>query len=706
MTEATDPARPKLRKDIQGLRALAVVLVVAYHVGVPHDSGGFVGVDAFFVISGYLITGQLARELSDGGRISMRRFYARRARRILPVATLVTIVTMCVSAFLLSPIAARSVDGDGLAASLFVINYRLASAGSNYLNASLPPSPLQHYWSLSVEEQFYVVWPALLLVASLGWIGRRRPSLRSTFVVLSVLAGASFASSVFLTSASPEWAYYALWSRGWELAAGGLLQLGMPRIVRLAEGAWAGSPVMRLGLPAAAFAGLGLIVSSAALYSGSTPFPGIAALLPVSGALIVIAAGTPGLLGAGSAGASELLSPRPVQAVGRWSYSWYLWHFPALVLVPYAIGRPLPLVGGLAVAAATLALAAFTFRFVEQPIRRSPVLVSRPAFAFVLGGTLIVSTVTAGLSAAAALPSLVGPGRPATLMSSSGLTASGLRADLRRAVGTKLVPSNLRPSLANAATDLPLVYDDGCHLGYPQTANPPCVFGDTHSKMTVVLFGDSHAAQWFPALDEISTRQHWRLVSWTKSGCPPVDVTVTRGPSKLAYPQCSTWRLGTERRIAALHPQLVITSWDRSLERDSAQAKGAPTKYKSAWSNGVAQLMSVLSATKAKVVVIGNTPVFDESVPECLSEHLTDVAACVEKASSVIPLPRLAKAELRIEHSAHAVSIDPMSWVCTPTTCPVIVGDLLLYRDNDHLLPGWTRFVAPLLSHRLERVVR
>lgn len=748
-----DRARRRFRPDIEGLRAVAVLLVVLYHAGVPGLPGGFVGVDVFFVISGFLITGLLASELVNRGRISFRGFYARRARRILPAATLVTIATVTASSVLLSPLAARSVDNDGLAAALFGINYRLAAGGSNYLTASLPPSPLQHYWSLSVEEQFYVLWPLLLVAASLAWARRRAPvgrggsrddvvsgvrrvSVRSVAVALSVIAVVSFVASVSLTSSSPAWAYYSLWTRAWELALGGLVALAAPALEGL-PGRLATAPILgrrglapllgrrglapllgRRGLATAlGWGGLSAIVGAAALFGSSTPFPGTAALLPVLGAAAVIVAGTVGASPETAAvpGSAEPVSDpqptssaqwalglRPVRAVGRWSYSWYLWHFPLLVLVPAAVGHPLSLPEALAVAAVALGAAAATYSFVEQPARRAAVLVRRPALALGLGAVLMASTVSAGLAAAEALPSLQGLGAPAHLGQRPHLTAAELRADLVRGLAVNRVPRNLTPPLDTASTDLPIVYSDGCHAPFPATTNPACVFGDTSSRLTVVLFGDSHAAQWFPGLDAISKGQHWRLVSLTKSGCPPVEVTVTHSPGTVPYPECDTWRSYALHRIAAMRPQVVITSWDRGLASKATAEPGVPKKYSTVWADGVAALLRSLVATKATVIVLGNTPSFPYEVPGCVAGHLKEASRCTLSRAALIPFPALRRAEESIAKADHVPLLDPLGWFCAPKACPVIVGNLLLYRDGNHMVPEWSKFMAPVVLHALK----
>jgi peptidoglycan/LPS O-acetylase OafA/YrhL len=330
------PTQAWHRRDIEGLRAVAVLLVVLYHCGVRFLGGGYVGVDVFFVISGYLITGLLLREAAATGRISILGFYARRIRRLLPAALLVTAATVVAAYRWLPPLRAPQVALDGLFTTLYGLNYRLAGVGIDYLQADAAPSPLQHFWSLAVEEQFYLLWPVLLL---LGWRWKR-----------SVLVGVvvvSLGTSLWQTAANPTWAYFGLHTRAWELGAGALVAVLGGRL-----------PTVFAPL------GVGAIVLAAVLYTDRTAFPGYAALLPVAGTVAVLLA------------PSRLLDAAPLQAVGQLSYSWYLWHWPFLAFG----GRP-----RLVLAAGALGAAALTYALVENPVRELRI----PARRAVAGGLAV-----------------------------------------------------------------------------------------------------------------------------------------------------------------------------------------------------------------------------------------------------------------------------------------------------------------------------
>ncbi|WP_156663070.1 acyltransferase, partial [Mycobacterium sp. 1274761.0] len=374
----------QFRHDIEGLRAVAVIAVVLFHAGLPGASGGFIGVDVFFVVSGFLITGMLWREASSTGTVRMAKFYAARARRLLPAAITVLVATCTASAMLLPPLQARSVLGDGIASALYVGNYRLAIEGTDYLSADASPSPLQHYWSLGVEEQFYLLWPALIV--GIAWLFTRlarRPTLWPPVAMLAVLAVLSFVGSVVCTDNWPSWAFFSLPTRAWELAVGGL--------VALTTGVWRHLPGPSAAL--VGWGGLALIVVTCTQIGEDTPYPGTTALLPVLGTVLVIGAGcaTPDL------GVGRFLSKPAMRSVGRLSYSWYLWHWPVLLLAPFVFGAALGLAARLAMIMVSFGLAILTLHLVENPARFVPALTSSANRSLAVGGGLTGAAVGACL---------------------------------------------------------------------------------------------------------------------------------------------------------------------------------------------------------------------------------------------------------------------------------------------------------------------
>ena len=287
------------------------------------------------------------------------------------------------------------------------------------------------------------------------------------------------------------------------------------------------------------------------------------------------------------------------------------------------------------------------------------------------------------------------------------ITTSGLASDLIAGARTKHVPADLEPPLAVAAGASPIIVKNGCHLSRTGLRSKPCVYGDTTSRTTVVLFGDSHAAYWFPALDLISRQQHWRLVDLTKDGCPAAEVNIAAwfrrgGP----YPECTDWRASAMARIAALHPDLVIVSEARYLEVPEARPLGGvPGGHGGAWLNGLAATFAFLDRSATHVVFISDVPTPERNPPSCVSYHPTNVRACDTSLSAAVRLPDVKSEELELAAREHVDAVDPTSWFCTSTMCPAIVDNMLLYRDVAHMQPVWSRFIAPLLADAIVPVI-
>ena len=620
------PAAPALRPDIEGLRALAVLLVVLGHAGAPFLGGGFVGVDVFFVISGYLITGQLRRERRLG------QFYARRMLRLMPVAALVSVVTLAGAWWWLSPVRFPGYAVDGLAAATWSMNIRLAVTSTDYF-ATGPPSPFQHFWSLAVEEQFYLVWPLVLMLF------RRR-----LVAALLVLIGVSFAAGVLVPDG-----YFGTHTRAWELGAGALLALVRPL------------PSRRLAL-----AGWAAILVAAFAFDDRTAYPGFAALLPVLGTVAVIAARAP-------------LFAAPM--LGRLSYGWYLWHWPLLVILGAGRGPA----ARLALCLLALGLAAITYHLVENPVRHLPALRRHPARGIGLG--LALSAVVAGLAiVAASHPPPVGASGAAA--APTGRTLDTLLAGADRPAP---LPANLTPPLAGAAKDLNRAYRDGCHVSLTGDDGPACGYGDPAAARSVVLFGDSHAAQWFPAFEELAVRRGWRLWTWTRSGCSPAGVDLDAGTVRRPYPECTAWRTRTLDRIRRLAPDLVVVS-GRTGYRDLLA--GPPADPDAAWRAGWERTVASLRHDAGRVVVLGDVPRLPSAPADCLAAHAGDVSFCAPPVASALDEPGWRAA---VRSVAGPSFVDPVPWLCA-ARCPVVLGNVLVYRDDNHITGAYARLVADRLG--------
>lgn len=317
----------------------------------------------------------------------------------------------------------------------------------------------------------------------------------------------------------------------------------------------------------------------------------------------------------------------------------------------------------------------------------------------------LVWAIAGGVAASAYAASAPPPSSVANAAASNGsLTASQLSTDLRAAGGITKVPADLTPSLSTAAGAFPLIRDNGCELWIAGLRSKPCVYGDTNSHTSVVLFGDSHASTWFPALNAISKQRHWRLLIFTKAGCSPPVVTIVR--LGVLYDACTTWRKNSEQQIAALHPALVIVTWARYLERRVTGAPGVPQTYNSAWQNGVAAIFRFLHGAAQRVIFISDVPTLKQGAPDCVSRHLSDVRPCNSTPRRIaIVLPTVRHEELQIAGRTHIDSIDPIPWFCAPTVCPMIVDHFILYRDTSHMTPEWSQFIAPVLAASMTSIM-
>jgi peptidoglycan/LPS O-acetylase OafA/YrhL len=689
--------RAGFRPDIEGLRAVAVLAVVLFHAGLPGVSGGFIGVDAFFVISGFLITGMLWREVRDTGSVRLARFYGARARRLLPAGIAVLVITAAASAWLLPPLQARSVLRDAVASALYAGNYRLAVQGTDYLAADQPPSPFQHYWSLGVEEQFYLVWPALMILTA--WAASRRgaPERRSVVPYVAMLGGlaaGSFAISYLWTTTLPPWAFFSLPSRAWELAVGGL--------VALSAGWWSRLP----GRVAAGAGWVGLVsvIIGCVALGGSTPYPGAAALLPVLGTVLVLGGGSVAARG----GAGLLLSARPLRLLGRLSYSWYLWHWPVLLLAPRLLHHDLGLGARLAAALAALGLAALTLHAVENPIRFAGSLRRSPGRSLVLGGAVTAAGVAAALVLVAVVPAPVGHGPAVAAPSIAAAAAPStpapdpqevavqtvtaqVQAAVAAAAQVSSVPSNLSPSLAEAPTAKPAVFVNGCVRSWLGTGQAECASGDVTAPRTVALVGDSHAAMWQPGMEQVGIAQHWRVETMAKVLCPMLDLP-TRSPYLgRNYDECDQWRGQVLDRLRAEHPQLIVLDMVRRYGSDFGF-----TVYGPEWLAALTRTVTELRATGAVVLVLGPVPDPHENVPTCLSEHLDSVPACSPARDAAVNQGGIDGEA--VATAAGGGQYAPVTDLFCTTTCPVVVGNQLVFRDDNHLSIDYAQFLAPVLS--------
>ncbi len=663
------------RTDIEGLRTIAVGLVIAAHAGISRLEGGFIGVDVFFVISGFLITGLLMRQYQQKGRIDLRSFYARRATRLLPAAMTVLIGTLIASWIWLAPLRLRDIAADAVASALNVMNIRLSVVGTDYMNADAEPSPLQHFWSLAVEEQFYLVWP--LLIVATAWIVhrllRRATAHTVTRVVGTILIGViavSLALSALNTADNPVWSYYGIHTRAWELAAGALVALVIHRV--------------RLNTTVAALIGWGGLVTIAYAslsFTESTTFPGLAALLPVLGTIAVIVSGT----APGEWGPQPFLELKPMQYVGSISYGLYLWHWPILLIGPIGLGIADSTRNNLVLMVGAFILAALSFHLIEDPIRKQRSLIQRPSRALAMGSGLATVTL-AGAFVIVSQP----------IAGTEEVDDSAM--SLEAAVEIEDVPEDLTPSIETAGEDKPDLYERSCLVGKKKSElNDDCWFGDSEGETTVVVFGDSHAAQWFPPLENIAQQNDWKLLVETKAGCSPAKIKERNKTLEREYHECTEWRSSALDHIDEIEPDMtVVSSTDDNeiLEDDPDQA------WLDGWEYTHDRLMS---ATDGNVVQMASTPTFSENIPTCLSENLDQATRCAFELDESGYDFDLREETLRQSEDMGVQVIDPLPWLCDVESrvCPAIVGDLLVYRDTNHMTAKYAESLETELAGAL-----
>ena len=670
---------PFVRRDVQGLRALAILLLVGGAVGLPGVHGGGAGLDVFFVISGFVLTGSALRELRQSGRLSLSRFYARRTTRLVPAAIVVVLGTLGAAAHWMPPADRATVSWDAVAAATATMNVRLATQAGGPVDVS----PLQHFWSLAVVVQFSLALPVLLIISALAWARRGRPSALSAAVLMTALTAASLALFLSPAAAGEPWTSYGLPARAWEFGLGALAALGARGLA---------------GLPAPVAAiltwlGLGAVAAAAA-----------------TGDVLPAAFGTGLMIAGGCArpswGARRLLRIKPLQELGRVSFGWYLWHWPILVVAPHVLGHPLTTPGRAALAVAALVPAAMSVAAVENRIHLHRGLRRHPGRALALGGA--VTAVTVGLALAALrLPIPADPapaaGRdPAAVLASGAFTVPQLQRIVRAGSSTTVLPMGLTPALGRAGADGPR--DGGC-LVPPASRFVSDNIGrgcERHGAVTgsrvMVLFGDSHAQQWFAAVDEVARARGWRLAVFTKAECGPALGQVGMDGGTVPYTACDQWRRRALNRIQQLRPALVVMS-ARNREGsplDVGVTAGPDQDWASAW---VATVNRIKQAG-ALPVVIPDTPVAHRDVPACLTVYPAAIGQCHLDVfrSLFLPRQRIVRALVQA-HGARVV--DSTAWFCTPTVCPAVIGDTVVYRDDNHLTSAYAKRLAGVLDEAL-----
>lgn len=683
------------RTDIQGMRAIAVVLVLGYHAGVPAFAGGYIGVDVFFVISGFLITGLMVREVSVTGEFDVVRFYRRRARRLLPATAVVLASTSALTLLILPATRWESIAADIRSSALYVVNWRFARQSVDYLTSDAAASPLQHFWSLAVEEQFYVVWPVLLLLL-LRFSQRRGVQLSRTLLAGIVFVSvASFVWSVYLTHSAPGSAFFMSTTRAWEFGVGGSLALGAAHAARLPKIA-----ATTLGWTA-----ISVIVIAVVLYDDTTRFPGYTALAPTIATAALIVAG----LGRPDGTLQRILSLGPMQWMGDMSYSLYLWHWPLLVMATWlwgSNGGPLSVAAGLAVVAASFVPAWLSFRLVESPIRYSARAFRFPHGSLALGATCTLIGLAAAISVKASIPTesayVAGAeeiGAGAQRGPLVGLGAVVLGDDPTHDPDGDVVDtvSYMIPSPVGALKDLPSLGGESCIQGPSFSELAPCDYGPPDAETVVALVGDSKMAQWLPAIERVADERGWRVLTFLVNRCALARIPVISDPT--FADDCMNYN---DARYAALLERddidYVVTS-----QRTAASfiPDISPDMQHRSFVADLQQTWQDFEASGTEVIVLLDNATPLRGVPECVVAHPSKLSECAFEREDGIAASA-APVQLEASRGIDGVSVvDVQDWICPGEVCPVVIGNVLIYRQGSHLTSTYVRSLSTYLDAAL-----
>jgi len=647
------------RPDIEGLRAVAIIGVILFHAGVRWLPGGFLGVDVFFVLSGFLITGILIAEAEKTGTISLSEFWARRARRLLPAATLVSLATLLLSARLDAPFLQATHAKSAIAFATYWSNLLFVKRGADYFDQTLARDPFLHTWSLAVEEQYYLVFAPLCLLLTLRlWSGGTAQFRRRVLMCAIAVTATSFVGCLALTAWKPLISFYGLPARAWEFGVGAMLALTKRRANRSASR----SPEV------IAIAGLAALLASWFLTTEQTPHPGWVTLLPALGTAVLVETGG----GGGRTMVTRLLETPVMRWLGRLSYSWYLWHWPVAIYweklvradtVPLVIVMPL----------VSLALAQLTYVAIEAPAR-SVRWLRRARRGLAAAFVLAVVTIVAGMVS---------------------LRDSRLR--LRDPRFAFVIEAHETPTR---------LHREHCHLDFSEVEPKleKCIYGPPNADTTVVLMGDSHAAQWFAALEPIAADRGWRIIPMTKSACPALSVTVRIPSANRVYVECDRWRESVFERLSAMKPMLIVLASSDWYDVPESNGKlgggGSATRFarptSTVWQRGLQVTLDRLPRSSA-ILLLADTPRPHFDVPTCLFEHVDDVDRCAFRRDSAFA-EGLERAVRDVAHRDSRVRyLDLSDAICGGPTCAAARGGLATFSDAGHLAVRYAATLSPLL---------
>ena len=686
-------------KTIQGLRAIAVLLVVFYHLDISIFSAGYIGVDMFFVISGFLISSGLITELQNSSRINFKKFYFRRIKRLLPMASITAGLTLLLTKLYISPLRFESVFTDGLSAIFSIANYRFSFTQVDYSNASALPSPFLHYWSLSLEEQFYLFWPLLLFF--IFKITLKAKMLTS----LSVITTLSFAYCVYGSYSNPVGNFYSVFSRIWEFGLGALVFLIGNYSYKI--------PTKYLKI--ITNISITSILIFAVIAGEKIKFPGMWTLIPCLATALIIFGSLPNQY----INFGRILDNAVLYGIGEISYSLYLIHWPAIIFAGAMLDRSLHFKDKFLIANLMIFLAAIFYFAVEKKFRINGNSIyklkdiGKYFFRFsilpIIAGLIFLNPNAFGLAPRVLttlnLSSASTVDASTAVPETTDIATPSVEITATPSISPSPTPVKTQPNEAETNDDKPnspnmpkvfnlnevkLVKKSSICISNMNITEPqPCTYGSKRSSTSVVLWGDSHAAQWAAGLDYLGQRNNFKVTDFTKAGCPASKLLTVTNYGK-PYPECSSYRESALKQILKLKPQLVVLSQFRKYTGVFADLN-----------SGYEYVIKPLNAAGVKVLVISDTPYPKTDIPACISLHLSDSMQCDSLRKFATSSADVSEMLRKIAKDHVADFVDPVQWMCDEVICPAVINNVIVYADGSHM----SSKIAVELSKPLEKYI-